>query len=94
MYWTYVLDSNYSANSNTFTAQMSLGPDGTLDTYRFVSGAGTSDFSSGTIKFKTINVPTSSGGSTYGPGTSGQILKSNGTTVYWAADNNSDSKVL
>lgn len=28
-------------------------------------------------------VPTTSGGSTYGVGTSGQILKSNGTTSYW-----------
>lgn len=40
------------------------------------------------IQAKTINAPTSSGGTVYGPGTNGQILKSNGSTVYWAADNN------
>ena len=43
------------------------------------------------LKFNKIQAPTSSGGSTYGNGSSGQVLKSNGTTVYWAADNNSDS---
>lgn len=30
-----------------------------------------------------LNLPTTSGGSTYGAGTSGQIIKSNGTTNYW-----------
>ena len=35
-----------------------------------------------------IKLPTSSGGTTYGTGTNGQILKSNGTTVYWADDSN------
>ena len=33
-----------------------------------------------------LYIPTSSGGSTYGAGTSGQVLKTNGTTVYWGAD--------
>lgn len=37
---------------------------------------------------KTINAPTASNGTTYGPGTNGQVLKSNGSSVYWAADNN------
>ena len=32
----------------------------------------------------TLNIPTTSGGTTYGPGTNNQILTSNGTTVYWA----------
>lgn len=40
------------------------------------------------LKFNTINIPTASSGSTYGAGSNGQILKSNGTTVYWANDNN------
>ena len=31
-----------------------------------------------------LQLPTTSGGSTYGYGSAGQILKSNGTTVYWA----------
>lgn len=37
----------------------------------------------GTCKLKTLSIPTSSGGSTYGAGSSGQVLMSNGTTVYW-----------
>ena len=40
------------------------------------------------LKINTINLPTASGGTTYGAGSNGQILKSNGTTVYWANDNN------
>ena len=31
-----------------------------------------------------LQLPTTSGGSTYGYGSAGQILKSNGTTAYWA----------
>lgn len=38
-------------------------------------------------------IPTTAGGTTYGTGTSGQVIKSNGTTVYWGADNNSMSGV-
>lgn len=44
------------------------------------------------VQTNVINAPTASGGSTYGPGTNGQVLKSNGTTVYWTSDNNSDTK--
>ena len=33
----------------------------------------------------TLNIPTTSGGTTYGPGTNNQVLTSNGTTVYWAS---------
>lgn len=40
------------------------------------------------IQTSIIKAPTSSGGSTYGVGSSGQVLKSNGTTVYWASDSN------
>lgn len=46
-------------------------------------GTGTADMSTGTLKIKTIKAPTSSDSSTYGVGSSGQVLKSNGTTVYW-----------
>lgn len=46
-----------------------------------------------TLQVTTIKAPTSSGGTTYGPGTSGQVLKSNGTTTYWASDSNTDEKV-
>ena len=35
-----------------------------------------------------INAPTSNGGSIFGKGSSGQVLKSNGSGVYWASDNN------
>ena len=41
-----------------------------------------------TVKLNKISAPTSSGGSAYGTGTSGQVLKSNGTTIYWASDDN------
>lgn len=44
------------------------------------------------LKFNRINAPTSSGVLTYGPGTSGQVLKSNGTTVYWG--DNGDSNII
>jgi len=45
------------------------------------------------LKINTINLPTASSGTTYGPGTNGQVMKSNGTTVYWASDSNSDVNV-
>lgn len=45
------------------------------------------------LKINTINLPTASNGTTYGPGTNGQVMKSNGTTVYWASDSNSDVNV-
>ena len=40
------------------------------------------------LKFNKINIPTSSNGTTYGTGTNGYVLKSNGTTVYWGKDEN------
>lgn len=48
--------------------------------------AGLNITASGTniLKLYSITAPTSSGGTTYGLGTSGQVLKSNGTNVYWA----------
>ena len=39
-----------------------------------------------TVQTKTIEAPTTSNGTTYGPGTNGQVLKSNGTSAYWASD--------
>ena len=38
---------------------------------------------SGVVKTSVIEVPTTNGGTTYGNGTNGQVLTSNGTTVYW-----------
>ena len=40
------------------------------------------------VKLTTLNLPTASNGTTYGPGSNGQVLKSNGSTVYWGTDNN------
>ena len=45
------------------------------------------------VQISKVHVPTSSGGTTYGAGTNGQVLKSNGVTVYWGADNSSMSGV-
>ena len=56
-----------------------------LTTSSGVTVGGTADVSGGTLKLKTINAPTSSGGTTYGAGSSGQVLKSNGSTVYWGS---------
>lgn len=56
---------------------------GQLTAKNFVSGDGVNDFSAGTVKLDVLNIPTSAGGTTFGPGAAGQVLKSNGTTVYW-----------
>lgn len=45
------------------------------------------------IQINKISAPTASGGTTYSNGTSGQVLKSDGTNIYWASDSNSDTKV-
>lgn len=46
-----------------------------------------------TLQVTKIKAPTTSGGTTYGVGTNGQVLKSNGTSTYWASDSNSDVNV-
>ncbi len=38
------------------------------------------------LQTRTINAPTESNGTTYGAGTSGQVLKSNGSSAYWGTD--------
>ena len=38
------------------------------------------------IQTSIIGAPTSSNGATFGVGTNGQVLKSNGTSVYWSSD--------
>ena len=85
--------TSQAANPQTYSNSAVFATNGTLTATNFVSGAGVSDFSAGTVKLDTLNIPTASGGTTFGPGTSGQVLKSNGTTVYWASDSNSDTKV-
>lgn len=41
-----------------------------------------------TVQARIVSAPTTSGGTSYGPGTNGQVLKSNGTSAYWAEDEN------
>lgn len=41
------------------------------------------------LQTRIIQAPTTSNGTTYGVGTNGQVLKSNGTHVYWAAESGS-----
>lgn len=43
------------------------------------------------LSLNKLNVPTTVNGGLYGPGSSGQVLKSNGTTVYWGTDNNTNT---
>lgn len=43
------------------------------------------------IQITTLNAPTSAGGTTYGPGTNGYVLKTNGTSIYWGSDNATDN---
>jgi len=45
------------------------------------------------LQVTTINAKTGSSATTYGPGTDGQVLKSNGISTYWASDSNTDVNV-
>lgn len=38
-----------------------------------------------TLQAQILNLPTESNGTTYGPGTNGYVIKSNGANVYWAS---------
>ena len=40
------------------------------------------------IRLTSLEIPTASNGTEYGTGSNGKILKSNGTSVYWANDDN------
>ena len=40
------------------------------------------------VQLSIVRAPTSSNATTYGPGTNGQVLKSNGTSCYWGTDEN------
>ena len=46
------------------------------------------DTMTGTLQLSGVNALTSATSTTYGLGTNGQVLKSNGSKVYWADDNN------
>lgn len=62
-----------------------------------VSGSlrATDSLLSTTASFQILNAPTTSNGSTYGPGTAGNVLSSNGTSIYWrgVTDNSSATAV-
>lgn len=45
------------------------------------------------LKTNKVQAPTAAGGSTYGAGSSGQALMSNGSTVYWGSVSGTDEKV-
>ena len=49
--------------------------------------------SSNVIKVNQISAPSESNGSTYSQGATGQVLKSNGDTIYWGPDNNTTYSV-
>ena len=44
-----------------------------------------------TAQLTSLLAPTAAGGTTFGPGTNGQVLKSNGTSAYWAADTDTNT---
>ena len=44
------------------------------------------------VQVDTINARTSSSASTYGPGSSSQVLKSNGTYAYWGSDSSNNTE--
>ena len=46
-----------------------------------------------TVKADKISAPTSSGGTTFGAGGSGHIIKSNGTTIFWSNYANTSQQV-
>lgn len=71
----------YDYNGNSLTSQFLPKSGGTLTGATTVN-AGVA------LQLNTLKLPTTSGGTTYGVGSSGQVLKSNGSTVYWGSDSN------
>lgn len=53
----------------------------------------TNEVLANSVQTSTIKIPTTSGSTTLGPGTAGQVIKSDGTGAYWAADSNTDTNV-
>ena len=47
----------------------------------------------GKLDINKLNIPTSSNAATLGPGANGQVLKSNGTSIYWGTDNDTVTTV-
>lgn len=91
IFYTQTKHASTNPNPNGLTERLRIGDNGLITITGNLTVTGISDFSAGTVKLDVLNIPTSSGGTTFGPGSNGQVLKSNGTTVYWASDNNSNS---
>jgi hypothetical protein len=53
----------------------------------------TNQLLSNVLQVTIVSAPSSSGSATYSVGTNGQVLKSNGETVYWGTDNDTKSFV-
>lgn len=88
LYFTYILDSNYNANTNTTTAQIRFDPDGTIAAPKFSgSGAGLTSLNASNISTGTLaaaRLPNhASTSSTYGVGDS---TKYGHVILYNAAD--------
>lgn len=84
----YMLGSSLKLSNSLFVGGDSSGSAYMLDgTNRVLMCDGDVKINNGYyLKLNKISAPTSSNGTTYGYGSSGQVLKSNGTTVYWASD--------
>lgn len=91
IFYTQTKHASTNPNPNGLTERLRIDDNGVTKVTGALTVTGNCDFSGGTVKFDTINIPTSSGGTTLGPGSNGQVLKSNGSTVYWASDNNSNT---
>lgn len=81
---------DYSGSSDVchVVFKATLGTEGETAAYdtAFTYQPSTNTLDVGILKTGCIQIPTSSGGSQFGLGTAGQVIKSNGTSVYWAND--------
>ena len=91
IFYTQTKHASTNPNPNGLTERLRIDDNGLIKITGNLTVTGTSDFSAGTVKLDVLNIPTSNGGTTFGPGSNGQVLKSNGTTVYWASDSNSNT---
>ena len=92
-----------TANSST-AAYSAISSGGSKDVYAaipntdanrvmFNPSTGLMTFGQNGLKTSKIQAPTAAGGTTYGAGTSGQTLMTNGTTVYWGTPDLSSTYV-
>ena len=92
-----------TANSST-AAYSAISSGGSKDVYAaipntdanrvmFNPSTGLMTFGQNGLKTSKIQAPTAAGGTTYGAGTSGQTLMTNGTTVYWGVPDLSSTYV-